>query len=164
MDYAARACWNVQDAEHGVWNNCWRGLNGLFGYDNETPTTIYAVYASYAATDGQVRLATSSTKSNDTVALASIDPTTQITTILIGRFHSEQPTQQFASNVEIQLTDLSYPSQQTTVQITRIPNIRGQMASNTTLETTAFKPLIEPSILISDFQDGDVYVITLHPE
>lgn len=164
VDYAARACWNVQDPKRDMWNDCWRGLNGLFTYDNQTPTAIYWVYRSYAATAGQERWITTSTAPSDTVALASFDSTTEVLTILVGRFQSEQSINQRTRDVELHLTHFPYPTDHATVEIVRIPNSNGQMMPLSALESSTSQPLSDLSIHISDFHDGDVYVITVHTQ
>jgi hypothetical protein len=173
---AARACWNMTDADSGMWSNCWDGLNGLFMKDNRTPQALYWVHERYAQMLGR-KLDATSTAPRDVVALARSTASEPLaageTQVLVGRFvHDNSQAGAAAKNISIQLQGLPASSTCLNIQVQRIPYLGPDVMSGA--NPTAL-PLAGPetvdsytakvlggrvSAYLPAFRDRDAYYIT----
>ncbi|MDI9340543.1 MAG: T9SS type A sorting domain-containing protein [Sediminibacterium sp.] len=167
VDWVSHGCWNESDGVSS-WSDCEFGLNGLFMKNNLTPQPNYWVHRAYAELNG-VRVKTVPNQPR-TVALAVKNNTVQEMKIIVGRYDNPNLGSHNASaNVEIKLKDYPYGSNLTLpLFIQRIPSNNVPFSVPLLAPVTTFTGNItfsgdSASVFISNFVDGDVYLVYVNP-
>ena len=87
VDYASRACWSGYFTSDDSQSDCWKGVNGMFLEDNQTPQALYWTFLRYAQLRSlPLRFQITSSDPNGTVAMGGIDYETGTLRLLLGRF------------------------------------------------------------------------------
>ena len=167
VNWVSHACWNESDGV-SEWSDCQFGLNGLFMSDNKTPQPNYWVHRIYA--DLPVTRLTTTTDHPKTVALAGKNDVTNELKILVGRYDNpDLGLHNATADVVVKIEDYPYCSTCTTpLIIQRIPSNDVNYsiplyAPVTTLNATINIVDGGALISISDFIDGDAYVVYVNP-
>lgn len=167
VDWVSHGCWNESDGLNS-WTDCEYGLNGLFMKDNVTPQPNYWVHRAYAEFDG-IRIKAEPNQPR-TVALAVKNNTVQEIKVIVGRYDNPNLGGHNApANVEIKIKDYPYGNGLTLpLFIQRIPSNTVPFSVPLLAPVNTFTGNItfsgdSASIFITNFVDGDVYLVYVNP-
>jgi len=170
VDFSAHACWGVLEGEppdQEYYSDCWAGLNGVFMKDGYTPQLTYWVHRAYADLEGMDFVPIGTTDGNF-LALGGRDDSTRTIHAIVGMYADT-----VEANFELTILDYPFANDLVVVEVKRLPNFEQFYADPP--ETMAWPqgPLdhisvvlqvdTAMSILIEDFEEGEVYLIALEP-